>query len=66
MREHPEYDILMRDFGPRFDESPWSPEFLECPWPSSFSGAVDHLKRTIALSTPTQVLEVIDGELPAG
>lgn len=59
MREHPIYDLLERDFGSRFDESPWSPEYLEAPWPKTITAAIDMVKRDIALTTPTQLMAVI-------
>lgn len=59
MLEHPDYDRLMIEFGPRFDESPWSPEVLDVPLPKSITAAIDVIRRDIALVTPTQLMAVI-------
>lgn len=63
MSEHPLYDLLERDFGPRFDESPWSPEFLEEPWPASITAALDLLKRKTVNMGDTQYMEIITCEV---
>ena len=60
MLDHPDFDRLMAEFGPRFDESPWSPEYLEAPLPRSLTAAIDVIKRDIALVTPTQLMAVIN------
>lgn len=59
MLDHPDHDMLMRDFGPRFAESPWEPGALEAPFPTSITAAIDVIKRDIALAVPTQLMEVI-------
>lgn len=59
MLDYPDYDRLMAEFGPRFDEAPWSPEFLDAPLPKSITAAIDVVKRDIALVTPTQLMAVI-------
>lgn len=59
----PVFDETMAIYGPRLDESPWSPEFLEAPWPATITAAIDVIKRDIALVTPTQLMAVIgDGD----
>lgn len=65
----PFYDWMMAQYGPRLDESPWSPELLEAP---NFQLPEDYelpplplrmmLPRLTALSTPTQMMEVISVE----
>lgn len=57
MSDTPEYDLLVRDFGPRFDESPWSPELLE---PPDFDLPPRLPVHLTALLTPTQTMETID------
>lgn len=59
MLDHPIYDLLVRDFGPRFDESPWSPELLETPDPSTITGTIDMLKRKVYSAADTQIMEAI-------
>lgn len=59
MLDHPIYDLLVRDFTPRFDESPWSPELLEVPDPSTITGTIDMLKRKVYSAADTQVMEAI-------
>jgi hypothetical protein len=63
VRDHPIFDLLERDFGPKFDESPWSPEHLEAPDLQLPPPPMAYLlPRLAALSTPTQVMEVISDE----
>lgn len=57
MLDHPDYDRMMIEFGPRFDESPWSPEILENPAWGLAQDCGPSL--SAAMSTPTQVLAVI-------
>jgi hypothetical protein len=59
MLDHPEFDMLMEDFQPRFNESPWSPEVLEAPDPSTITGQIDMLKRKVYSVQDTQLMEVI-------
>lgn len=59
MLDHPIYDLLVRDFGPRFDESPWAPELLETPDPSTITGTIDMLKRKVYSAADTQIMEAI-------
>lgn len=62
MLDHPVYDMLVRDFTPRFDESPWSPELLEIPDPSTITGTIDMLRRKVYSAADTQVMPVISNE----
>lgn len=65
MLDHPDFDRLMAEFNPRFDESPWSPELLEAPDFELPPAPLAYLMpRLTALSTPTQTMEVI-GSGPA-
>jgi hypothetical protein len=59
MSETPLFDLLERDFGPRFDESPWSPELLEIPEPSTLTGLIDMIKRDVYSQFDTQMIPTI-------
>lgn len=61
MLDHPDFDRLEAEWGPRFAESPWSPEILEAPEPSTITGKIDDLKRKVYSAYDTQVMEVISG-----
>lgn len=50
---------LSHMFGPRFAQSPWSPEFLETPLPTTFSDALDYYSRRVASRQDTQVLPIL-------
>lgn len=66
-RYAPDFDRLMNDFRPKFDESPWSPELLEAPdfsKPGSEDKPVDQvaypMRHMLAMVTPTQMMPVIE------
>lgn len=59
MLDHPDFDRLEAEWGPRFAESPWSPEILETPEPSTITGKIDDLKRKVYSAYDTQLMEVI-------
>lgn len=61
MLDHPDFDRLEAEWGPRFDESPWSPELLDTPEPSTITGKIDHLRRKLSSAHDTVLMEVISG-----
>ena len=56
---------LVTKYGNRFDESPWSPEFLEIPaepgehWPVTFDGALEHVRRRVAAQYLTREMPLL-------
>lgn len=56
---------LVAKYGTKFNESPWSPEFLEAPpepgehWPVTFQGALEHVRRRVAAQYLTQEMPIL-------
>lgn len=62
---------LIAKYGKRFDESPWSPEFLEIEpeptedevkarhWPATFQGALLYTRRLVQAQQATQTLPIL-------
>lgn len=62
---------LIAKYGRRFDESPWSPEFLEIApepdedevkvrnWPTTFEGALRYTRRLVQAQQVTQTLPIL-------
>lgn len=50
---------MVAKYGPAFAQSPWSPEYLEPPLPSTFTGAVQHVKGLIHTRHATQPMPIL-------
>lgn len=55
----PIFDQVTEHLHDALTRHPWQPDLLEPAWPSSLTGALRLVAGAVALSTPTQAMEVI-------
>lgn len=71
VEDSPIFWELVNKYGRRFDQSPWSPEYLEVPdepddeqvkvrnWPATFEGALVYTRRLVRSQQNTQALPML-------